>query len=446
MDRSEENAKAWQSTLKQCDFAGQIDLPEDELRAIAPFVRQGFEHYAPTDFHHATRIVFAVNCAYYADEGFWDYFCRLLHQENSPQTQTHLGRQIEESLMRFGFLIEPRYGPFRCVGPVLEQTGVTRRSIPKFARILQECRETSWDEILTLSFNQFITVVETVQAGTYLGLFLKSDNNGVKSGWDFTRSVARSLSQFESGRISWGVLQKLPGYRPGFWKELTAHIELAAVDTGKTQRQSVPLPRLVFDAAQAQVLIRFDHDWVERRAFTFEGEVVEHSIWPITELSDFRRFYKVEIRAEGKPTRTHVFRGWTMDSSEPVAIFHPQRGYIPPDVPVPNGLCFLLAPAGTPLPPSITLLTDFEFVNISHAAYQFWQIEVLPDTDLTPFGYTQRHARANVISWAEDGERFPASIESGDVFLGRMPRLNVKNADLFRQNRLALFLDGPDPV
>jgi hypothetical protein len=73
MDRSEEHAKAWQSTLKQCDFAGQIDLSEDDLRALAPIVRKGFEHYAPSDVHHAARIVFAVNCAYYADEeGFWE--------------------------------------------------------------------------------------------------------------------------------------------------------------------------------------------------------------------------------------------------------------------------------------------------------------------------------------------------------------------------------------
>jgi hypothetical protein len=95
---------------------------------------------------------------------------------------------------------------------------------------------------LTLGFNQFISTVETVQAGTYLGHFLKSDINGVKRGWEFTRSVARSLSQFQSGKISWGELQILPGFRPGFWKELRAHIELAPVDPTKTQQKSTPLP------------------------------------------------------------------------------------------------------------------------------------------------------------------------------------------------------------
>ena len=439
MERSEDRAKAWQSALKQCDFAGQIDLSEQDLRTIAPFVRQGFERYAPCELHDAARIVFAVNCAYYADEdGFWSYFCRLVRQDNEAATQTLLGRQIEESLMRFGFLIEPRNGPFRCVGPVLEQTGITRRSIPKFAEILQKCRETSWDEILTLTFNQFVKVVEELQAGTYLGVFLKSKT---KSGWDFARSVARSLSQFESGRISWECLQSLPGYRPGFWKELKEHIDLAEADLGTINRQSAPLPRLVFDLAQAQVQIRFDHYWVERRAFTFENEVIGNSTWPLTQRADFKRHYCGQISLDGKNTREWEIRGWSMDSSEPVAIFQPQKGYIPPDAPVPEGLCFLLAPAGTQIPPTVTLLTEFEFVNISDAPYHFWQIEVSSDTDLAQIGYNRRQAAADIISWTDGAERFPASLEPGDVFLDQLPRLRVKSASLFRQNRLGLFLE-----
>jgi hypothetical protein len=441
MDRIsfEVHAKNWLNALKQCDFAGEIDVSEETLEVVAPFISSGFESNVPSDLHHAARIIFAVNCAYYADEGFWDYFCRLIHQGNDPASQTRFGRQIEESLMRFQFLIQPRYGPFRCVGPVLEQTGITRRSIPNFAEVLQECRGSAWDDILTLSYHQFVYKVEGHQAGTYLGLFLKNDN---KSGWEFTRSVARSLSQLESQRISWGGLQALPGYRPGFWKELKTHIDLVSGNAGRNQRLSAPLPRLVFDPGQAQVLIRFDHDWVERRAYIFDRDAIQNSEWPLTERNDFKRRYFGQIHIVGQSSKDWEIIGWPIGPSCPVAIFHSQRGYIPLDVAVPNGLCFLLAPAGTSMPPTIKVLTDFEFVNISDAAYQFWQIEVSQDTDLTHFGYTQRQVGTNVISWSDEGERIPASIESSGVFLGQLPRLVIKNAGLFRQNRLALFLES----
>ena len=312
MSRYEENAKVWQSELKECDFAGQLDLSEDDLRGIAPQVQQGFERRGTTDVDHAARIVFAVNCAYYAlDEGFWDYCCRLLHHVNSPQVQTELGRKIEASLIRLGFLQTARYGPFRCVGPLLEQIGVTRRSIPS-SPAFSGMPRSQLEEMLAFTFARFIAIVETLQPGTYLGYFLKSET---KSGWEFTRAIARSLGQYERGLVSWKDLQTLPGYRPGFWIELKTHMDVGEPAPERRSQQCAPLPRLIFDPITAQVQISFNHDWVERRAYTFEGEIVESSRWPLTPACGIQAFVCVWMTAENKTSRRTSFRGWGIDHS-----------------------------------------------------------------------------------------------------------------------------------
>src|SRR5437870_5718568 len=106
----EERSQTWAKELKSCDFAGQIDLSEDDLRLLAPTVSKGLESQVPTDHLQAIRVVFAVNCAYYAnDGGFWDYFCKHIGWESTPQNQTWLGGKIEQSLLHFGFMEEPGY-------------------------------------------------------------------------------------------------------------------------------------------------------------------------------------------------------------------------------------------------------------------------------------------------------------------------------------------------
>jgi hypothetical protein len=281
-DALKKRASAWAEALKTCEFAGQIDLSEDNLKSLAPEVRAGFESHVPTLQTHAVRIVFSVNCVYYAsDEGYWEYFCRLLDHEKTPQVETRFGRQIEESLTRFGFLEKPRYGPFRCVGPLLEQVGVSRRSIPHFAAILRDCGSNGWDSVKVLSFPRFCEKVEAHQHGTYLGYFLKSDT---KRGYDFTRQVALNLQQFESGLLSWQELQTVPGRRPGFWKELQTHLCIESSGPRPSPAPTPPPPYLFFDHQKAQIQLLFSHEWVERRAYVLDEEVVENSVYPRCKL------------------------------------------------------------------------------------------------------------------------------------------------------------------
>ncbi|MGD0815297.1 MAG: hypothetical protein ABSA83_17000 [Verrucomicrobiota bacterium] len=434
----DELARAWTQGLKDCDFAGQIDLSEEDLRCLAGAVRAGFENPVATTYRHAIRVVFSVNCAYYAhDGGFWEYFCEYLDYASTPANQAWLGPKIEDSLVYFGFLGQPRYGPFRWVGPLLEQAGVTLRSMHNFAEILRQAARGSWDRLLSLTFHQFRDIVDGLTPGTYLGLFLKDDS---RTGWKFVRDVARSISQHERGLVSWKDLQELPGYRPGFWKELKRHLDIETSKPGPTGSQRAPLPKLIFDTATQQVQLAFDHDYVERRQYLFDGDLVDASRWPLTCPEDFKHSYRVLIKRDDDTWKEHHVRGFTLGNPEPVAIFHPQKGYIPTDAPVPLGPCYLLAPQGTSLPDSLQCLTDFEHVGIRDTEYVFWQVDIAPTSDLRSLGYTQEREPEEIISWARYGSRLLGSLEPANVFLGELPPIRLNQARLFSQNRLALFV------
>jgi hypothetical protein len=433
---------SWLEALKTCDFAGQIDLTEQDLRRLAGPVRLGFETAVVTAKTHALRVVFSVNCAYYAqDGGFWKYLCALLGYEDTPQQETTLGRQIEESLAYFKFLNQPRSGPFRCVGPLLEQAGVTLRSMHKFAEALRQAARGDWERLRTIGFHEFRRVVDGLAPGSYLGLFLKDDS---RTGWNYACAVARSISQHERGVISWQDLQKLPGFRPGFWTELKSYLAIEPTVPGTTRSPRAPLPKLIFDPATQQVELAFDHDCVERREYLFDGDLVDNSRLPITYAEDLKRSFRVLIKRDNDTWKEHHIRGFTPGPAEPVAIFHHQRGYIPTEAPVPLGPSYLLAPHGTALPDSLECLTDFEHVAIRDAAYVFWQVNITPSSDLRPLGYTQEREPEEIISWALYGSRLLGALEPANVFLGKLPPIRVTQAHLFRQNRLALLVQaGP---
>lgn len=428
----------WAAKLKSCDFAGQIDLSENDLRLLAPSVTEGFETQVPTVDLLAVRLIFAVNCAYYAqDGGFWEYFCGYLGYESTPPSQARLGPKIEDSLVYFGFLSQPRNGPFRWVGPLLEQAGITLRSMHNFAEILRQAAKGNWDRLLLLTFHQFRGIVEGLTPGTYLGLFLKDESG---TGWKFARDVARSLSQHERGLLSWRDLQGLPGYRPGFWNELQRHLDIERAQPSTTSPHQTPIPNLILDPVTQQVQLAFDHDSVERREYLFDGDPVETSRLPLIHLADFKPSYRILIKRDADTWKEQHVRGFILGGPEPVAIFHPHRGYIPTDAPVPLGPCYLLAPRGTTLPDSLQCTTDFEHVAIKDAAYVFWQINIAPTSDLRPLGYTQEREPEEVIAWAKSGSRLLGALEPTNVFLGQLPPIRVAQTQLFRENRLALLL------
>lgn len=189
--------KRWEQSLSTCQYAGEIVIPEGDLPVLATAIRRDLFSARRSTVTKTAVFVLAVNCMYYFhdEQGFWVHFCQLLEFPDDPQTQSWLGHMIENRLLRFGFLNEARYGPFRFVSPLREQTGITRQEIPRFADVLRNLSSRyGWAGIRALPrdfFNNLITA--HLQSG-HLCRFLQDD-----SGWRFTSDVVRSISQYRRG-------------------------------------------------------------------------------------------------------------------------------------------------------------------------------------------------------------------------------------------------------
>ena len=133
--------KEWQQRLIKCNYAGEIFLDSERLISLADKYAHDSRIITDDGVNKSVIVVFAVNCAYhfYDDSGFWEHFCRIMHLVNNPTTQEHYGTLVESKLRELKLLKNERSGPFRFVGAILEQCGVSKKYISQFASVLNEC-------------------------------------------------------------------------------------------------------------------------------------------------------------------------------------------------------------------------------------------------------------------------------------------------------------------
>ena len=136
----------WASKIADYEFVGELALTKDE-----------YEHYSSifcdeyiilqSDFpssylfpYKTVLVVLAVNCAYfeYDADGFWIHFLSRIGLADRNDLRKTFGSIIEESLLEHKFIDKKGEGPWRrFVGPILEQCGVTRKYLPRFAEFLK---------------------------------------------------------------------------------------------------------------------------------------------------------------------------------------------------------------------------------------------------------------------------------------------------------------------
>ncbi len=181
-------AQRWEISLMSSQYAGEVVIPESDLPDLAAAIRRDLFSPRQFDSTKTALLALAVNCMYYYhdEQGFWIHFCRLLDVSEDPPTQSWLGGIIEDQLLRFGFLDQVRFGPFRYVTPLREQTGITRREIGRYAVVLQTLASRyGWAGIRSLPRDSFDNQVEKCLQTGHLCRFLQED-----SGWRFTTDVA----------------------------------------------------------------------------------------------------------------------------------------------------------------------------------------------------------------------------------------------------------------
>ena len=195
------------------------------------------------------------------DEAFRNYFFeRIGRSFNQAEWERHYGAAIESFLNEaFGELA--RRGSGRYVHAVYRHAGVPLPGIRAYAFFL--------DQLLSLgpAFTraEYHRLAERVTS-SLIRYFLSTN-----AGFQFSRSTILFLRRHAQGGWDLPALERLGGYRPGFWKELRHH--LTVTGTGPSRP---PDPVLALDTEQWYLVARFDREWQQRGAYLVDRRRVPY--------------------------------------------------------------------------------------------------------------------------------------------------------------------------
>jgi hypothetical protein len=203
----------WENQLETCNYVGEICLHEDDLSNLSDMFKESKNFFIKPIHYRSAILVAAVNCAYYYydDKGFWHHFTKLTGYENTLE----IGSMIEKTLKELGLIALERSGPFRYVGVILEQCGISKRYFLTYAGILRHLKSTLGNDFGNITNESLKKIIEQIHCQKYLKNFL-IDPSGIQ----FTAQVCNLLAMFEEGWINEEELLQLKGFMPGFWEFL----------------------------------------------------------------------------------------------------------------------------------------------------------------------------------------------------------------------------------
>lgn len=385
--------------------------------------------------------VLAVNCAYfdYDEDGFWTHFFKRLKVAQAAPLQDYIGGRFESTLDSYKIPRRRRTGTFRYVGCLLEQCGVTRKSLKHFAKFLGGLFDKHGVEGLqVLSLSKFQEHVPGYGLPAYLSTFLCDP-----SGWQFSRDVARNISQYNRGILSLEELKKIAGYHPSFWEELLNY--RPPTPPSPLGGPSIPLPRLVLDRTYRQLVVLFEREFIQKGRYRMNGEVVREPALGVGTKLPFRGDYEVEISLGAEKVTTATIDGWDPGNGEtPRAMFSLDGSFLQR---VKTGRYIALVPFGcSKTPPHVveSSLETFNFRDFGH--YQALHVNIQSDEDLAwancnQVGAETEEADLGLISFDDDGTRLDGACDYFDVFIGALPPVKISSPSRFTSGELVLLVD-----
>ena len=124
--------------INDTEYLNSWILEENQIRNLGMNIGYFIENEL-LDRIENILLIYSVSVAYhYYDEiGYWPHFFEICGLERTAKYGVQVGHAIESTLVDKGYLEYKREGPFRYVGAILEQTGITKRSIPKYVSIIK---------------------------------------------------------------------------------------------------------------------------------------------------------------------------------------------------------------------------------------------------------------------------------------------------------------------
>ena len=453
----------WASKIADYEFVGELALTKDE-----------YEHYSSifcdksiilqSDFpslygfpYKTVLVVLAVNCAYfeYDDDGFWVHFLSRICLADRNDLQENIGSIIEDYLFAKQFIDKKRKGPFRYVGAILEQCGVTRRYLPRFAEFLKSGADKyRWEGLIIISKFSYEQLLPEEGMSSYLRKFL-ADN----AGWEFVITVARSIVRSRLHSYPLQFLESLKGFRPSFWKELLDCLEANILKPQPASRiiNIAPLPKFIYQPRLSRLAILFDDSNVRFGNYMFEGKEVSHSSIELEFPCDFKEVYSIQVKGKDSDWKPTELKGWSPEKRR-YAFFDAENGeLLYPQHYLSEAEYYLVIsteyldglPEKHKKQIKKIIKADFGWLSLPFGMFRGILIAVEPTTDLSFLGFDVDKKERRHLSWDDNAKRLIGAEDLFDVFVGQLPDLVVIQPELFYENQLILigdFGDGPKPI
>jgi hypothetical protein len=451
--------KMWSSRLHEFDYLGELELDESEYKYYSALFSKGCDLFPRAGVRLSVnyKTVFAtlaVNCAYfeYDHEGFWGHFLSLigLQGQGSPEIQDALGHILEDFLYEKKFLKERRQGSFRYVGAVLEQCGISRRHLKRFAEFLKlGVRLHGWAGLSIVSENAYQMLLPEEGMSGYLRKFLAE-----RSGLEFVRNVARSIEQsrFSNDRLQY--LTTLKGFRHSFWRELLGFLDEIDLIPLRTTVVGTPEPKLIYQPRLNRLVLMLDEENVRKRNYQFEDEIVSRAFIELLSTFDFKESYSFKVRSTSNTWRPINIVGWSIEK-RPFAFFDADSGEILPNlksigvgeygfVVKQEYLSNLDDRAKENFEKSI--LADYFWLSPPALGLKGFLLSLDDVNDLNFLINVNNQKSGKYISWKDKKNLLNGAENLFDVFIQKLPEVILKDPELFRSGHLMLMMKiGSEP-
>lgn len=229
------NAK-WEKQLETCNFVGELCLNEDDLNNISNMFKESQKFLIKPIHYSSAILVAAVNCAYYYydENGFWHHFKKLTGYENTLE----IGDMIEKKLKAHGLIALERSGPFRYVGVILEQCGISKRYFWTYAGILRQLKSKLGNGFGNINNENIKKIITQIDCQKHLKNFLVDP-----SGIEFTVQVCNLLAMYEEGWINEQELYQVKGFMAGFWEFFINEFEVKIRNDRQNRSLETPLSK-----------------------------------------------------------------------------------------------------------------------------------------------------------------------------------------------------------
>jgi len=433
----EEYVTLWAEALMRCHYAGEVFLSQDQLKKIA---KQKGLRYLDFERQNIAFTVIAVNCAYhyYDDQGFWIHFTDLLGCENNQGNRDSLGRRIEYTLRAFNLLKYQRVGPFRYVGSILEQCGVSRKYILTLGHMIKELKDhIGWEGLLVLTKSQFRYRVENFNCSKYLKNYLL-DN----AGWGFIERICQVTVLYEDGLMTIGDLKDLPGYQPDFWE---IYLECFRNIKEKRNQQYIAKPRLIFLKEERCFGLLVSAPEILTGMKYPNNQQGWH--YPLTKLNSIDLM--VEVYEGFLETAEGIYKwkipGWIPKGKS--FLVNMNGMLLEHNTEVIPGQYYLLTPQKCD--PQIQIIEELGSLAPIEWGYLVYLVDIKSTDKLPGYMVLEDDVDEIDIYWIEP-ERYMFTLPNPYlplIFIESIPEIGVSNFSLIEDNRVALFCDiGNGPI